>query len=128
MSCFVINGKFLAYPITGVQRFAREIIAELDLVAEKGCFELVVPANAQNIPNLKQIKIIKSKMKASVLWEQLWLPIYIARKKAVGVHLCHVAPVLKPDVVCIHDVNVISNPKWFTKKIYLWYKIIGIFC
>ena len=113
-----INGKFLAQRTTGVQRFAREVISELDaLLLDSDDVGLVVPANACDIPQLKQIKVYKSRYKASIFWEQFWLPLYIKMHGAVGVHLCHVAPILKPDIVCIHDVNVLSNPKWFTKKI-----------
>ena len=35
MKKIIINGRFLTQKITGVQRYAREIIAELDKIIEK---------------------------------------------------------------------------------------------
>ncbi len=128
MKKIVINGKFYAQRVTGVQRFAREILLELDKIATSLEIEIIVPSNAENVPELKNIKVIKTKFKKSILWEQIYLPMYIWRHKAIGVHLCHVAPIIKPDIVCIHDTNVLRNPKWFTRKVWLWYKLIGCMC
>ena len=125
---FSINGKFYAQNVTGVQRFAREIVLEMDKIADQLDVEIVVPADAKNIPSLKNIKITKSRLKKSIAWEQLCLPFYLWRKKRIGVHLCHVAPIIKPDIVCIHDANVLVNPQWFTKKVRLWYGLIGFVC
>lgn len=129
MHKFLINGKFLAQRTTGVQRFAREIISELDaILSEQDKVGIIVPANAKNVPQLKHIKVFKSNLKASILWEQIWLPLYIKAHNATGIHLCHVAPVFKPDIVCIHDTNVLRNPRWFTRKVRLWYGLIGKMC
>ena len=128
MKKIIINGKFYAQKITGVQRFARELILELDNIVSNQDIKILVPKDAVDLPVLKNIQIKKSPFKKSIFWEQLWLPLYIAKQKAIGVHLCHVAPLLKPDIVCIHDANVISNPQWFTKKIYLWYRLIESIC
>lgn len=128
MKRFIINGKFLAQPVTGVQRVAREILPELDSIVNGVDVELVVPADAKDVPKLKKIRVIRSKYKKSIFWEQLWLPLYILKHKAIGVHLCHVAPVLKPDIVCIHDANVLRNPQWFTRKVVLWYGFLHRIC
>lgn len=120
----VINGKFYAQKVTGVQRYAREVLLELDKIIDDFDVELVLPENAQNVPDFKNIKKTTLKGDASILWEQIKLPIYIWRKKTIGLHLCHVAPILKPDIVCIHDANVVRNPHWFTKKLVFWYKLI----
>ncbi len=121
---FIINGKFYAQKITGVQRYAREVLLELDKIVDDFDVELVLPENAQDVPNFKNIKKTTLKGNASILWEQIKLPIYIWRKKAIGLHFCHVAPILKPDIVCIHDANVARNPQWFTKELVLWYGLI----
>lgn len=124
----VINGKFLSQQITGVQRYARETVSALDEIATGLNIEIAVPKDAQNLPNLKNIKIKHIGGRASIFWEQISLPFYIIKNRAVGLHLCHVAPILKPDYVCIHDANVEKNPQWFTKKLVLWYKIIHWAC
>ncbi len=129
MKNFVINGKFLAQRVTGVQRVAREILPRLDeLLDDSLKVELVVPADAKDIPVLRKINVVRSKYKKSIVWEQFWLPLYILKKRAVGIHLCHVAPILKPDIVCIHDANVLKNPQWFTRRVVLWYNLLHRFC
>ena len=124
----VINGKFFAQRITGVQRFAREILLELDKIADAYKIEIVVPKNARDIPELNNIKVVKSRFKKSILWEQIWLPMYIWLHNDIGVHLCHVAPIIKPDIVCLHDANILQNPQWFTRKVLLWYGLIDRVC
>lgn len=124
----VLNGKFLSQKITGVQRYAREILNCLDPLVADLDIEIVMAEDAKDIPSLKNIKKITLSGKASVFWEQVKLPFYIKRQKAIGLHLCHVAPLLKPDIVCIHDTNVARNPQWFTKKIFLWYGLIHKVC
>lgn len=128
MKKIVINGKFYAQRITGVQRFAREILLELDKIVTSLNFEIIVPSNAQNVPKLKNIRVIKSKFKKSIFWEQIYLPIYIWWHKAIGVHLCHVAPIIKPDIFCLHDANILQNPQWFTRKVLIWYGLIDRVC
>lgn len=120
----VINGKFYAQKVTGVQRYAREVLLELDKILDNSDVELVLPENAKDVPNFQNIKKVVLKGNASIYWEQIKLPVYIWQKKAIGLHLCHVAPIIKPDIVCIHDTNVARNPQWFTKKLVLWYGLI----
>ena len=128
MRKFTINGKFYAQRVTGVQRFAREIVLELDKIAKNIDLELIVPADALDLPVLKNIRIQKSKYRKSIFWEQLWLPLYLLKNRRIGLHLCHVAPIFKPDIVCIHDANVLVNPQWFTRKVCAWYGLIDRLC
>ena len=124
----IINGKFLSQKITGVQRYARETLNRLDSLVENLDIELAIAEDAKDIPNLKNIKKKILSGKASVFWEQIKLPIYIKKQNAIGVHLCHVAPIIKPDIVCIHDANVLRNPQWFTKTLVIWYGLIHSAC
>ena len=124
----IINGKFLSQKITGVQRYARETLNRLDSLVENLDIELAIAEDAKDIPNLKNIKKKILSGKASVFWEQIKLPIYIKKQNAIGVHLCHVAPIIKPDIVCIHDANVLRNPQWFTKALVIWYGLIHSAC
>ena len=128
MQKMVINGKFLSQNITGVQRFAREIVVQLDALIDIQNIEIAIPSNAQNVPSFKKIKVKKLNVGKGILWEQIVLPIYLLSQNAVGLNLCHVAPILKPDVVCIHDANVKANPKNFPKILVLWYNLIHCIC
>ena len=54
-----INGESWCRTVTGIERVAIETTKELDRLAESGKIELVVPKNAQNLPELKNIKIVR---------------------------------------------------------------------
>ena len=124
----IINGKFFSQKITGVQRYARETLNCLDSLVSDLDVEIVMAEDAKEVPSFKNIKKTFLSGKASVFWEQVKLPLYIKKQKAIGLHLCHVAPILKPDIVCIHDANVARNPQWFTKKLVIWYGLIHWAC
>lgn len=119
----VINGKFLTRKITGVERYAYEILLELDKIASKDEIVLAVPKDVSLTMNLSNIKMVTVGHHNGIVWEQIELPIYIMKNKAVGVHLCNVAPLIKPDIVCIHDMNIRANPWNFRKTFVLWYRL-----
>ena len=125
---FIINGKFLAQPITGVQRFARQILSEIDSMISESVFLLVIPANVVDVPEYQNIKILRTKTSASIFFDQIKIPL-ISKKMGIPIlHLCHVGSILKPDYITIHDINVEANPQWFTKKLFLWYTLIHTIC
>ena len=39
----IINGRFLIHRVTGVERYAREILSELDKIIEPDSIEMAVP-------------------------------------------------------------------------------------
>lgn len=119
---YYINGKFLSQNITGVQRYALEIITELDKIVPKGKFCLVCPKNARDI-KLKNINIIKKGWVKGILWEQLVFPIMVRKNRGVSVNLCNVVPLFAPDVVCIFDTKINSNPEFFSKLFVFWYRL-----
>lgn len=53
MKMIIINGQFTARRVTGQERFAFEIISELDKICQDGQYTLVIPKNAYNVPALK---------------------------------------------------------------------------
>ena len=128
MKKLVVNGKFLSQRTTGVQRFAREVVSRLDPLVKDLDVELVMASDARDVPEFKNIKVKTLPGKASVFWEQIKLPLYLVRKKALGLHLCNVAPFLKPDIAVVHDANVERNPHWFTWKLVLWYSFLHRAC
>ena len=121
----VINGKFLSQNVTGVQRYAREILLELDKLADDlPEIVLLTDKNASNIPEYQHIRVIKAGRFCGNMWEQLSLPVYAANHKALCVSLCNMAPILKPDIVVIHDVSFKVNRGFFSKKFVLWYNFV----
>lgn len=128
MPKIIINGKFYAQRTTGVQRYARELLLALDKIVDLESFFLALPSDAVDVPNFKNIQLIQTKIKASLFWDQIYMPLLAIKNHAFGLHLCHVAPIFKPDFVCIHDMNVERNPQWFTKKLVLWYWLVHKAC
>lgn len=123
-SLMVINGKFLSQKVTGVQRYAREIIIELDKLADGMNIELLTDSHAQDIPKLKNIRIVRAGHFSGNLWEQISLPLYVIKHKAICVSLCNMAPILTPHIVVIHDVSFKVNKHFFSKKFTFWYNFV----
>ncbi|MDU1846683.1 MAG: glycosyltransferase family 1 protein [Niallia nealsonii] len=122
-----INGRFLAQSITGVQRYALELIKAIDLlITEKkidGEITILAPKNYILNPPLNNIKIKKVGIFKGHLWEQVELPFY--SKGGVLFNPCGPAPLLKKEqVVTIHDGAVFANSQAFTKLFSAWYKIM----
>ncbi len=120
----IINGKFMSQNITGVQRYAREILLELDkIISSNMQIILAVNSEAKDIPKYENIKVVQvGKLKGS-LWEQICLPLYVIKNKAKCVNLCNMMPILTPHIVVIHDINFKVNPKFYSKKFSLWYRL-----
>ena len=124
MPKYVINGKFLTQKVTGVQRYAREIVNELDKIVEYGYLEIAVPSETNNIPDYKNIEVVKIGTLTNQAWEHITFPIYVKKRKATSINLCNVAPLLSPGIVCIHDVKIKARPHDFSKKFLFWYRLL----
>lgn len=120
----IINGRFLLQRITGVQRYAYELLLELDKIVQPLEFELAVPPETKNIPKYKNIRVVKIGHLHNHLWEQFSFGVYVKKKKAISLNLCNSAPLLSPDVVCIHDVKIKARPRDFSRKFLLWYNLL----
>ena len=73
---FYINGKILYRNITGVERYARETINEIDKIAENLSLFIAIPKDYNDrILEFKNIKTIKINGSSSgFLWDQYTLP------------------------------------------------------
>jgi glycosyltransferase involved in cell wall biosynthesis len=111
---YVINGRFLTKKLSGQERFAREMLLELDKICKPGELEVVTPEYAKDIPAYKNIKVIKYGKVKSHFWEQISLFNYLVKNKATGVNLCTTCPLLKPDINTIHDISMTVNSGWYT--------------
>jgi glycosyltransferase involved in cell wall biosynthesis len=127
VSRFIINGKFLSQRMTGVQRFAYELVSALDgqLTTNDGV-SLAVPSSVSEtqIPNLHAIAVARVGSHHGVRWEQCDFPSYCHAQHAIPVNLCNAAPLRNPGIVCIHDVKVKRFPEYFTWKFRLWYDLL----
>jgi glycosyltransferase involved in cell wall biosynthesis len=123
-----INGRFLTQKVTGVQRYAREIVQELDQwiaerhpLAEGLKVEILVPEAGLALPELKAIECRAVTGLKGHLWEQIVLP---AQAKGKILNLCNTAPVLGQNIVCIHDMNVVEFPGSYSLQFRLLYKML----
>lgn len=124
MKRIIVNGKFLSQKTTGVQRYAREILSELDKLISKDEIVLAIPNNCENIPEYKNIKIQQVGKLKGVLWEQISFPLYVKSQKAIPLNLCNASPLISPGIVYIHDVKIKTHPEYFGKGFLLWYKLL----
>lgn len=124
MKKIYINGRFLIHRITGVERFAIELLDELDKLISYGEMELVIPPEVEVIPNYKNIVIHRVGKLHNILWEHLSFPWYVIKNKGISLNLCNVAPLLFPGIVCIFDMKIKVHPEFFSKKFLIWYNIL----
>jgi len=118
---FFINGRFLSQALTGVQRYAAEIVKAIDRALASGQFparlhdaewQLLVPPDAGELPSLKKIKVRKIGRLGGHAWDQFDL----ARASRSGrlISLANSGPVLHHDqIVVIHDAQVFRRPDFF---------------
>lgn len=120
----IINGRFFLHRVTGVERYARELCAELDKMIAPGELIMAVPPEVVDIPDYKNIKVIKVGRMHNRLWEHISFPMYVLRQKAISLNLCNVAPLPSPGIVAIHDVKIKATPQYFNKKFIAWYNLL----
>ena len=118
---FAINGRFFDQPVTGVQRYAREVVRALDgLLSARGRRgTIVLPAASAPPPSLQAMDIRPTGGLDGHAWEQVVLPV---RWRGPLLNLCNTAPLARAaQVVCIHDANVFRMPEsygWRFRALY----------
>jgi glycosyltransferase involved in cell wall biosynthesis len=118
----VVNGKFTAQRLTGVQRVAYELmraVRSIDAAADE--IEVAVPKNAvasaSPLARLRPVPWLKGD-----LWEQIALP--LATRGELLLSLCNSGPIFKRrHVVMVHDMAVYDTPHTFSWLFRTWYRI-----
>ncbi|MGD0962232.1 MAG: glycosyltransferase family 1 protein [Methylomonas sp.] len=121
-----INGRFLSQRITGIQRYAREILSEMDrlLAAQPdSSFKLkVLIPKGVSPPVFKIIEVETCGNFQGHLWEQIDLPLRVGRSLLFS--LCPTGPVLKKhQIITIHDLAVFRIPEAYSPIFRIWYKL-----
>lgn len=121
-----INGRFLTRRITGVDRYAREIVRELDQLVKPGMVVVAVPGASVVVDPLplENIEMVRLGSRGGHLWEQIDLARYVKRNNLLPVNLCNTAPLFNPGIVCIHDMNVRANPSFYSWKFRTAYRVM----
>lgn len=129
MPKYAINGRYIVRKLTGQERFASELVAELDKIVQNDDFVIVVPEYAREIPAYKNISVVRYGKIKSHLWEQVSFYNYIKRNKLISINLTTTCPFLSPDIVCIHDAAYYEISSLLSQNIYgklslLWHKLL----
>ncbi|SFN00857.1 glycosyltransferase family 4 protein [Methylobacterium pseudosasicola] len=121
------NGGVLSQQITGVQRYAWEILNEiyaLDKKNKAGKLKLrIIIPKSEPLPNDRFSEICTSTVSvARPLWTQLILPFF---SKGVLLSLGNVGPLLvRKQILCIHDLNTKIVPSSYSKSFRIYYSIM----
>jgi glycosyltransferase involved in cell wall biosynthesis len=125
---WTVNGRFTTQKLTGVQRYAQEIVREMDVILKQDerltqqlQMQLVVPPGDKMIPSMDRITLKATKFGTGHLWDQLVLPWY---QKHGVLSLGNFGPLLASNhVVCIHDANTFIFPESYSRTFATFYKV-----
>lgn len=119
-----INGRFLAQPVTGVQRYAMEIIRAAEELAAEGRWpdsEIVVPQMPPEALAARTLPITMTGRLSGHPWEQAELA--FRARGDVLLSLGNTAPILRRrQVVVIHDAGAFDTPASYSAAFRTWYK------
>lgn len=125
----VINGRFLDRPITGTERFAREVVRGIaQLIDEQhqsvsGMTIEIARPPSDNPPFLPGIAEHRFGRRRGQWWEQVDLPRHA--RGAVILNLCNMAPLAHGrNVVCVLDAHPWLIPENFSWKFRRWYDLM----
>lgn len=128
MKPIAINGRFLSQPLTGVQRFARELVLALDdlltckeISSAQGAVELLAPPGTLNPLPLHSIQFRAAGHFQGHIWEQLELP-RLCRNKLLFTPGGG-APFFHPNhLFTVADAGPFSTPRSYTRVYGLWHR------
>ena len=103
---YIINGSFLCRNLTGIERFSYEILTRLDNFPQAKHIAIFIPQNAKQLPELKNISIIKGKrsLKSYPFWTNFIYGFCLIKNHAIGIDFANTCSIFKPGIVFIHDI------------------------
>ncbi|HFI7756470.1 TPA: glycosyltransferase family 4 protein [Escherichia coli] len=120
MKKIYIDGYFLAQRITGVQRYAEELVKNIN---NKG-YDIIILAPKNIKRTIPGVVIKRSKMFSGLLWQQFILPIQLFfLGKPIITSLSGLGPILYPNkLLAIHDASLYRYPSYFSNLYRIVYK------
>lgn len=128
-----INGRFLSQSLTGVQRYAAELVTALDAAIGAGelpaplantRFTLLIPPDASASLPLQRIAVRRVGRLRGHAWDQIDLA-WAARSGRL-VSLANSGPVLhRRHLVVLHDAQVYRHPEFFSRNYLLLHRTLG---
>ncbi len=131
MKRYVIDGSFLTKRVTGMQRFAREVVRVLDrdrTACER--LSILVPVSAVITDPPENIPVIRYGKLRGRLWQQLDLPRYLKKTGATGVYPENTMSVFYPHgIMVLHDIALRARPDLFRGSVrgilyILWRRLL----
>ena len=122
----IINGKFLSQRVTGVQRYAREVLRQLSLNKDLETI-VAVPQGCEkefsDYPNAKFVTVGKHQ---GYYWEQFEFAKFCKKNKDIPVlNMCNISPFkIKNSFVVLHDTTFKDKNNYTSKLWSLRYRII----
>lgn len=118
----VINGRFLARPITGVERYGRLLLHVI--AKEWPNSRVIVPKGAPEEPDACGLEIVRHGNTTGHVWEQVELPraledgdVLLSPANTGPLRAQHHVPV-------VHDLAFLLHPEWFNTRFATWYKLL----
>lgn len=128
-----INGRFLSQALTGVQRYAAELVTAMDGLIASGevppslaeaRFILLSPPDASQALTLERITTRQVGTRRGHAWDQIDLA-WAARSGRL-VSLANSGPVLhRHHLVVLHDAQVYRHPEFFSRNYLLLHRTLG---
>jgi glycosyltransferase involved in cell wall biosynthesis len=128
-----INGRFLQQPLTGVQRYSRELLKAWDDLLVAGEldpngteFVVLAPNGPIEAPRYKHISFRQVGRFHGHLWDQCELPFWARDGLLFSPGNVHplVSPFLCPGVVAIHDLSYRTHPDAYTSAFRCVYRLL----
>lgn len=109
----VVNGRFLARRMTGVERYGREILSRLD------------DRPARN--GVVGMRVVRYEARdggwRGHLWEQVALPGQVGPNQLLW-SPANTGPLnVRNQVLSLHDLSPLEHPEWFKPAFALWYRL-----
>ena len=99
----VVNGRFLARRVTGVERYGREIL--------------------QCIGNNYRVESTRRQGWAGHAWEQFILPAKLDQRSILWSPANTGPLMIRNQVLTIHDLSPLEHPEWFQTNFAAWYRL-----
>ena len=117
---FAVNGRYLTQTMSGVQRYARNIVHALDQLPRSQGAAVISPKVSAH-PAYERMQALQTGFLSGYAWEQGELPIAARGRRLLN--LCNMAPLIKSEqILCIHDTNVLASPGSYTASFRAVYR------
>jgi glycosyltransferase involved in cell wall biosynthesis len=121
----IVNGKFLGDPLTGVQRYAWEIVSRL--LNKTDQLTLVVPSSLQMNPAYTPSPNVHTKRIGwgkGHFWQQFVLPKRINPQCLLWTP-SGLGPIMfRRQILTVHDLSFLEHPEWFSRKYRMVYGVL----